>query len=257
MSNPFDQFDEAPAPAATAANPFDQFDSQPTPAKEPTKTAPADTFGRRLGLGVRDAVEGVAGVPYDAAGWALRKVGVPVNTLAENLDAIGLPRAETDGEKMASAIIQPVASTLTGQGVGRMMAGAASPVVAAVGNALTAQPGTQAVAAGVGGATQEATGSPTAGLVASMAVPFAGAALGRAISPNVLGNIEPARQAALDTLDHENVPYTLAQATGGRVARTFEDTLAKMPGSSGVQARVNDTQTEAFNRAATGRAEAA
>jgi len=210
--------------------------------------APAGGFAHRFGLGVRDVIEGVGGPLYDIAGLPFRAAGLPVRTMSQNLDALGLPKAETPGEKMTSAVVQPVASTLTGQGIGRAMMGAASPIVQTVGQALTAQPATQAIAAGVGGATQEVTGSPTAGLIAGLGVPLAGAAAGRLISPNILAG-SPERAAFRATAKQEGIPLTLAQMTGGKVARNFESTLANLPGSSAKQAQVNEVQTAAWNRA--------
>jgi hypothetical protein len=236
----------APSPGATPDAPWL---ADPIIKAGPTSdTGVAGGFAHRLGLGVRDVVEGVGAPLYDSAAWALRQAGLPVHTMSQNLDALGLPTADTPGEKMTSAVIQPVASTLTGQGVGRAMMGAAAPVVQGIGEALAAQPVTQAVAAGVGGATQEATGSPTAGLIAGLAVPLAGAAAGRVISPDILAG-SPERAGFRATADQEGIPLSLAQQTGGKVARNIESTLANLPGSSGTQAATNATQTAAWNRA--------
>jgi len=214
---------------------------------------PQDTIARRLGLGVRDVVQGIAGPLYDVAGVPFRAAGLPVRSLSENLTALGLPQSETSSERLASAIIQPAAGVLTGQGIGRAMTTAASPVVQGVGEALQAQPVVQAVSAGTGGAVQEETGSPTAGLVASLAVPGAIVAK-RAIVPDILAGQTPERAAMLATAQQEGIPVSLAQMTGGRVARNLETTLAQLPGSSGAQAAFNDAQQQAFTRAVLGRA---
>lgn len=235
------------APAALAAAVTDSPGASAAtaaPASEPTQS-----FGHKFGLGVRDMIEGTIGLPYDAIAKGARSIGIPVNPIGQNLDALGFPQAETSEERLSSAIIQPVASTLTMQGAGRALAGAVSPVVQAVGQTLQAQPVTQAVSAGVGGATTDLTGSPTAGLIAGLATPLAGAALGRAISPNILENIGPQRAAAIATAEANDIPMSLAQMTGGKVARNFESSLANLPGSSARQAAFNDAQSEAFNRA--------
>lgn len=250
-ANPFDQFDAAPAPTRAATNPFDQFDASAAPVANASE--PSGGLAHRLGVGVRDVVEGIAGPAYNAAGAAFRAVGVPVKTLGENLDAMGLPQAQTPGERMASSVIQPVAGVMTGYGVGGAMANAASPVVQGVGQMLQSQPGMQAVSAGLSGATQEATGSPALGLIAGMAAPASAGMAGRVISPNITAGLSPSRQAAVALADQEGVPLSVAQITGGKVAKNFESSLANLPGSSGVQAAANEAQNTAFNRAAMAR----
>lgn len=263
-ANPFDRFDAAPAssaaPTQAAANPFDQFDPVVAPAagahaEQPQVpgSAVAGGFAHRLGLGVRDVVEGVAGPAYNAAGAAFRAAGVPVRTLGENLDALGLPQAQTPGEHMVSSVIQPIAGIMTGYGVGGALARAASPIVQAMGQMLQSQPAMQAVSAGVGGAAQEATGSPLMGMAAGMLAPAAAGGLGRAISPNIVAGLSPSRQAAVALADREGIPLSVAQITGGKVAKNFESSLGNLPGSSGVQAAANDAQNAAFNSAAMGR----
>src|SRR5580765_2364198 len=184
-----------PAPAYTDVS--GEF-GPPTPA-DPAAQTP--DFGHKFGVGVRNIVENAAGPLYDLAAKPFQAAGLPVRSMGENLTALGLPQAQTPGERTAGAIIGPIASTLTGQGVGRAMMGAAAPIVQKVGQALSAQPGVQAAAAGIGGATEAVTGSPTAGLAASMAVPLVTGGVGagwRAVRGE-MGGASPA-DAALGKL---------------------------------------------------------
>lgn len=241
----------AAAPATHVANPWDNDPVVPRAGSSPD--AEGGGFGHRLGLGVRDVIEGVAGPAYNAAGAAFRAVGVPVKTLGENLDALGLPQAQTSGERMASSVIQPVAGVMTGYGAGGAMAGAASPAVQAIGDMLQSQPAMQAVSAGLGGGVGQATDSPALGMAASLAAPASLGAAARIVSPNIAGNLAPARQAAVALADREGIPLSVAQITGGKVAKNFESSLGNLPGSSGVQATANEAQNAAFNRAAMAR----
>jgi len=224
------------------------------PGQEVNAPPPASTIGRRLGLGVRDVVEGVAGPVYDLAGAPFRAMGVPVNRLSQNLTALGLPEPQTPGERMTSAIAQPIASTLTGQGIGRAMMGAASPVVQAVGQGLTAQPAMQAASAGVGGAVQEATGSPLAGLAAAAAVPVVGMGVSRLISP-VRTVTSPEREALVAGAQREGIPLSPGQETGSRVLKNAEAALAQLPGAAGGAARDAEAQQQAFTAAVLRRAD--
>ena len=97
--------------------------------------------GRGLGLGVRDVIEGTLGGPYDLIAKGINATGLlpPINTLGENLTSLGLPTPQTPTERTISAVDQPIAGTLVGQGVGRALTTAASPVVQQVGEALQAQ----------------------------------------------------------------------------------------------------------------------
>ena len=244
MTNPFDAFDEVSADKAASAqqqgNPFDAFDAPaPTPMAAPAAPPPEPGIGHKLGLGVRNVAQGVIGPAYDLIGSGLSAAGIPINRFAENLTALGLPQAETPFERGASAIIEPVAATLTGQGVGRAMMGATSPVAQAVGGALTTAPATQAVSAGVGGAVQEATGSPTAGMVAGVGTALAGGGLGaagRAISGGSGG--ASAADAALGKLaiDKYKIPIEAPDLTSNSAYRIGADQMGKLPFSGAAPA---------------------
>lgn len=235
MANPWDS-DPIVTPAA--ASPW-ASDPIVKPAAPTGAAPPEGGLGRRLGLGVRDVIEGIAGPAYDLAGMPLRAAGLPVHTMSENLTSLGLPQAQTPGEHMVSSIAQPVAGVLTGQGVGRAMMGAASPVAQAVGGALSAAPATQAVAAGVGGATQEATGSPMAGLAAGVAVPLLAGGVGgaaRALTGGAGGASVP--DAALGQLAKQkyNIPIQAPDLTNNSLYRIGADQMGKLPFSGAAPA---------------------
>jgi hypothetical protein len=201
---------------------------------QPPQPGLLDTLGHKIGLGVRNVAEGIVGPAYDLAAKPFQAVGLPVRSFSDNLTALGLPQAQTPFERGASAVIEPVAGTLTGQGVGRVLSAAASPVVQAVGGALQAQPVTQAVAAGAGGATTAATGSPLAGALVSMATPLAGVAGGQVVRPLERmafgGSITPTdAQLGRTAIDKYGIPINTGDMTDNSILRTGLDQAGKLP----------------------------
>lgn len=103
---------------------------------------PEPGFLRGVGLGVRDAAQGLLAVPsmaYDAVGGGinllsggLEAIGGPslprIRTARENIDAVanatGLPQPATADEKLNSSIVQNMAATLPTIGAGAVMQGA-------------------------------------------------------------------------------------------------------------------------------------
>ena len=227
----------APLTGADIIKRYQEADAA-TAAAQPPPESTGSMFARKLGLGARDVLEGTVGPLYDIArqpiNWLGGAVGLPpVKPFSENLTDAGLPTPQTPFERGASSVIQPVAGTLVGQGVGHALTTAASPVAQAVGEALTSQPVTQAVSAGVGGATTQATGSPTAGIVAGMATPFAmsGAGMaGRALENGVLGGISKS-DAELGALakDKYNIPVGAPDLTDNAAIRIGSDQAGKLP----------------------------
>lgn len=139
--------DGAWQPARRAENPqtgqklyFDGTGWQEVP--KPKQSGPEPSFMRGVGIGVRDAAQGLLTLPgmaYDAVGGGLNllssgveAIGGPslprIRTARENIDAAadaaGLPKAETGREKMLSSINQNVAATLPTMGAGVAMQGA-------------------------------------------------------------------------------------------------------------------------------------
>ena len=209
---------------------------------------------RGLGLGTRDVIEGATALPgmaLDAATWPARAlirqfggtVTAPSGLIRTGVDATGLPQPETPTEKAISGIVQPVAGTLTGVGAGRALSTAAAPTVRAVGDALSAQPVTQAVAAGAGGAVGEATGDPNLGLATSVLVPVAGAGIGagaRAIEQAALGSRISEADAALGRIAQQKygIPINATDLTDNSIIRIGADQAGKLPFSGAVGAAV-------------------
>jgi hypothetical protein len=211
----------------------------------PTEMSDADVFGmpptfmqnvgRGLGLGTRDVIEGTLGGPYDAIAAGLNKTGLlpPINTLGENLTKLGLPEPKTPFERTVSGVDQPIASTLLPMSVGTRLATSASPVVSAVGNALTAQPATQATAAAAGGLATEATGDPRIGTAVSVAGPLLmhGAGVtGRAIENTAIGGIsKPDAELGKLALDKYKIPIGAPDLTDNTLLRIGADQAGKLP----------------------------
>jgi hypothetical protein len=138
---------------------------------------PEQSTGRSLGIGARDAAVGALSVPgmlYDAAAFPINLIGRGIEALggpslprirsaSENLDAVGdavgLPRAETPGERTTSAVARSVAGLLPTMGAGAVLQGAGqAPNLVSL---LTANPVSQvggAVGAGLGARAAEGSG---------------------------------------------------------------------------------------------------
>jgi hypothetical protein len=233
-----------------ADNPYEQHKLTHPPSgltKPETEAAPPDpnqtlagTVGRGLGLGVRDLLEGSVGPAYDIvgaginAGAGLTGQPPPIAPFSENLTKLGLPEPKTDTEKFISGVSRPISGALSTMGAGGMMTRAAPPVVQGVGEMLTTQPVGQVVAAGAGGATEQATGSPAAGMAVSMGLPFAGAGLraaGRELERAVLGGgITPENaQLGQRAIEHYGIPIAAHDLSDNSLVRIGADQGGKLP----------------------------
>jgi len=135
-------------------------------------------------------------------------------------------------------------------GAGRLMAGAASPVVQNIGNALKAGPGMQAVAGASSVAAGE--GAKAAGYgevgqgIASLGgaiVPSAAEATAFELARRAMRGGEQGRQALtgrLDDLTRAGAEPTAGLGTGRRGVQATEAVLAKVPGGSGPVARAGE-----------------
>ena len=203
---------------------------------------PADTIGRRLGLGVRDVVEGATALPgmvYDAAAlpFNLAGAGIPParDIVSGLLDKTGLPRAETAGERMVSAPAQAVAGLIPTMG-----AGLAAPVGSAARAMLLDAPVSQIVGSVGAGLGAQGAAEAGAGPVGQLAAGLAGGAVGAAAVPaaRAVGATGPAmlqpfseagrqRMAADVLLRNSDDPATLP----ARVAAGTADETRRLPGS--------------------------
>lgn len=228
-----------------------------------------NSIGRTLALGTRDVLEGVAQVP----GMALDALALPGNlaahaynsmtpgsyrigytqpasqTFGKALDVLGMPTAQTDGERLASAITKGAASTLTGAGAANVAARTLAGTPQAVARVLASQPATQVASGAVGGGVGEATDSPVAGMIAGALTPVAVAGARRIITP--IANVNsPGRQALIDAAKREGIPLTAGQATGSPFLQNVEAVLEQMPFTSGPQRAIGDNQRAKFIEAA-------
>lgn len=234
------KFDAAAARKAgySDAELIKQLADQPPAAPPPTVV---QAGARGLGLGVRDVIEGATALPgmlLDAAtypGRALNRLlniptTAPSDLVRKGEDVIGLPKPETPGERLRSAVVQPVAGTLSGVGIGGALEGAASPVVQTVGRALAQQPVTQAVAGATGGAVGEVTDSPTAGLLTGALLPLAKGGVGAA-ARSVTGSGVSQGDAALGQLARGkyNIDVTAPDLSRNQFYRNVYDQTGKLP----------------------------
>ena len=183
-----------PVPGSEAeATPADA--QPPTPGFEGNIVVPgaatATGFGRGVGLGTRDVIEGAAALPgmaLDAGtyltggralgGWISGKpVPAPTELLSQGLTAAGLPEAETPGERLSSGVIRGASGALAGAGAGFIPYVAANAPILA--NALTTSIPTQVVSGGTSGGASEIArqqgGGPLAQMGAGLLGGFGGA----------------------------------------------------------------------------------
>lgn len=174
------------------------------PKQAETPDTPRSSFGRVLGLGARGAVEGVGDTldmfsapnPAFTLARSLRafkpelteKMLRPTRAGEIVADAIDLPSAETDGEKLGVAAVRGAASALPTLGAGAALrAAGAAPKLASF---LTAAPAEQIASGAASGAASEAvrqngggTGAQIAAGLAAGILPgtlsFGGRAAGR------------------------------------------------------------------------------
>jgi hypothetical protein len=223
-------------------------------AEEPSVAAQA---ARGVGIGIRDAMQGVGQLPgmaYDLARMPINLVSSGINAATganipmvrssrENIsrvaDTIGLPQAETSGEQLRSAIGQNVAGLIPSMGAGAAMQGMTG-IPQYVGRALTAAPTSQvmgAVGAGAAGDIARQSdvgplgqfGAALAGGITGAAVPALAGAAGRGISALVQPFSQTGREKLIGEalLRNSSDPATLPQ----RLVSGADDEARRLPGS--------------------------
>lgn len=236
-------------------------------------------MGRDAAFGLRSILQGggslLGALGGDALGALETKVtGRPVASFRDNAarlaDVLGLPQAQTAGDR----VLGDVGEALTGTGLtlgagGALNAGrsvAAAPSVrTAAADFLTSQPALQ-VASTVGGSaaaggTREAGGGAGLQLAAALAGGLAPGAVPRlptsgvvpAVAANttrrVLRGSDPgALRAALGEFAEAGVQPSMGQATGNRVLQAAETFLGSVPGSAGVIDRFAQRQAGQFGQ---------
>lgn len=174
------------------------------------------------------------------------KVKLPSEYLDQIKDLIGLPKAQTTGERVLEAGAETAGEALATMGAGQVLSGVkyAPKAVKALGGLLKAEPAMQMAQSATGGMAQQAAKEAGAGSFGQTAAGAGGAiapslpgiarssvtAVGRGFtSPQtVLENIQAMRGA--------NTEATLGQATGARPIQYLESVLGITPGASGYMA---------------------
>lgn len=223
-------------------------------------------FTRGLGLGVRDAIEGVGqlpGIAYDAALMPGKMIAKGINAMTgANIpmapssgellpkigDALNLPTAETRGERLRSDVGRNVAGMIPSMSLGAALSGGGT-VANKVGQMLSAAPGAQiagAAGSGLGGGIARENdmgpsaqfGAALAGGILGAAVPTVAGMAGRGASALVQPFSEDGRSKIIGEalLRNSSDPETLA----ARLTAGADDGSRRLPGSpvtAGVAAR--------------------
>lgn len=269
MANVFDQFD---APKKTGgANVFDQFGDAVTPVHEAPpvqaqgigQVAPA-TRTDRFVKGATDLVEGGAQLLANAMPASIVE---RINKLNNELADLGIVGRIPEGgmnqlvaENEAAYQASRKAAGSTGIDAYRLAGNIASalPLAAGIPAAATTA-GRVAMGAGIGGGqaalqpvtegdywTEKTKQAGTGGAFGA-AIPLAGAALSRVISPKA------SVDAGLKALRSEGVKPTIGQALGGRMA-SAEERLQSVPILGDMIHRAKGQTLGTFNKAAINRA---
>jgi hypothetical protein len=219
----------------------------------------------QFGAGVNQRGAQVLGAIPDLYNRGLRAVGLPA--MPEGAYTRGIQSGINSVVGDAPAPQGTLESLARGAGSGLVdaatfavpAAGVARATVAGVGQApslinraataVAAQPVMQTTAGMVGGAVGEATDSPMAGFLASMAVPLGAAAVGRAITP-IRAPVDPAHARLVRAAESEGIPVSAGQATGNRFLQNAEAVMEQLPLTSGPARAQIQAQQSAGTRAA-------
>lgn len=202
--------------------------------------------GGLLELGAR-AYNSEMAQKYGVRGEDSDKLKLPSEYLDQIKDLIGLPKAQTTGERVLEAGAETAGEALATMGAGQVLAGAkyAPKAVKALGGLLKAEPAMQVAQSATGGMAQQAAKEAGAGGVGQT---IAGA--GGAIAPSLpaiarAGVTSAARGFASPETMLENIQAmrgagteaTLGQATGAKPIQYIESALGITPGASGYMAK--------------------
>lgn len=175
------------------------------------------------------------------------KVKLPSEYLDQIKDLIGLPKAQTTGERVLEAGAETAGEALATMGAGQVLAGAkyAPKAVKALGGLLKAEPAMQVAQSATGGMAQQAAKEAGAGGVGQT---IAGA--GGAIAPSLPGIARAGVMATgrgfkspetilenIQTMRGAGTEATLGQATGAKPIQYLESALGITPGASGYMAK--------------------
>jgi hypothetical protein len=244
------------------------------PAAAPQRSG-LETAGRVVGLTARHGIEGVAGglgAFIDPAIGAIK--GVVRMAGAENYDPVtvagigrgaadmlGLPKPETQGERIVGAMTRGLAGGASGAASMGQLANQTGGAVQAGARQLAAQPVMQAVAGGSAGAAgqsvAEGGGGPgaqlAAALAAGVATPMAAATAARARQVPT-ATVSPEQQAILEAGKRANVPVLTSDVIPpktfmGKQAQAVGERIP-IAGTGGVRQAQQTTRQDAVSEIA-------
>jgi hypothetical protein len=175
------------------------------------------------------------------------KVKLPSEYLDQIKDLIGLPKAQTTGERVLEAGAETAGEAMATMGAGQVLSGIkyAPKAVKALGGLLKAEPAMQMAQSATGGMAQQAAEEAGAGGVGQTI-----AGVGGAIAPSLPGIARAGVTAAgrgftspqtilenIQAMRGAGTEATLGQATGARPIQYLESALGITPGASGYMAK--------------------
>jgi hypothetical protein len=241
-----------PMGAAAPPIPVETTDVPPSEYAEPETTA-GGVFGA-VGRGLAPAALGaglgfMTGGPYGVLpGMALTTLGpivgdplvegvnkllgtefsTPTEALNNLLTAAGMAEAQTGTERVLQSAAGGVGGAGGAIGLGRTMAQSARPVIAAIGDALAAQPAAQLAGGASGGASAQGAAEMDAGPIGQLIAGLVGGAGGAAAVPRPRVPLPPIVQEAADA----NIPLLTSDVRPPRTvaARTAQVIGERIPG---------------------------
>jgi hypothetical protein len=244
----------APRPMGAAAPPIpvETTDVPPSEYAEPETTA-GGVFGA-VGRGLAPAALGAGlgfmtgGPPGVLPGMALTTLGpvvgdplvdginkllgtefsTPTEALNNLLTAAGMAEAQTGTERVLQSTAGGVGGAGGAIGLGRTMAQSARPVIAAIGDAMAAQPAAQLAGGAGGGASAQGAAEMDAGPIGQLIAGLVGGAGGAAAVPRPRVPLPPIVQEAADA----NIPLLTSDVRPPRTvaARTAQVIGERIPG---------------------------
>jgi len=254
-----------PMGAAAPPIPVETVDVPPSEVAEPQTTA-GGVFGA-VGRGLAPAALGgglgfmTGGPPGALAGAALTTLGpivgdplvdginsllgtefsTPTEALNNLLTAAGMPEAQTGTERVLQSAAGGVGGAGGAIGLGRTMAQSARPVIAAVGDALAAQPATQIAGGAGGGASAQGAAEMGAGPIGQLFAGLVGGTAGTAAVPR--GPRVPLPDIVQEAAD-ANIPLMTSDVLppgtyAGRTARVMGERIPLAGTGPGREAQQN------------------
>jgi len=229
--------------------------------------------GRDLAFGARSVIQGAGGLLGAVGGdafnnyvanpiarqFGMQESGSYRDEAKALADRIGLPQAQTDGDRVLGDVGEALTGTGLTMGIGggvnalaNLGRGGAAPVANRLGTLLTSQPGLQTVSAATGAgassSTREAGGSEgeqlLAGLAGGLGPGVAGAGGVAALRGAVRGRSGEQMRNRLADFEALGTTPSVGQASGNRLVQGVENVLAGGPTSAGVMTRFAERQAD-------------